>query len=75
MAMRNIDEFKGYGSGSVNGVHVATGRAETRMATERKKLEVTARRTSVQGATKRRITTVEHFVNIFDNRISGVKNI
>ena len=47
MAMRNIDEFKGHGSSSVNGVHVAAGRAETRVATERDKLEVTARRTSI----------------------------
>jgi len=53
----------------------AAGRAETAVATKRNELKFTAVRAAIHGTTKRRITTFNHFFNIFHLRRSGMKSI
>ena len=45
------------------------------VTTERNKLEISAVGTAIHGTTKRRITTVDHFFDIFHLRRSGMKSI
>ena len=73
--VRNINEFKGHGSGSVDGIFDTAGRTETAVTPERNKFEHTTGRASVHGPTKGRIPAMNHFFNILDNSLSGMKNI
>ena len=45
------------------------------MAAERNEFEVPAVRTTVHGTAKRRITAVDHLINIFHLSFSGMKSI
>ena len=45
------------------------------MASERNKFKISAMRAAVHSTTKSRITTVDHFFDIFDLRRSGMKSI
>lgn len=63
--MLDIDDIEGHGSGSVNSVFSATGRAETAMASKRNKLKLAAFGTAVHGAAIGRISAVDHFFNVF----------
>lgn len=73
--VRDINEFKGHGSSSVNGIFDAAGWAETAVAAERYKFERATGRASVHGTTKGRIPAMNHFFNILDNSLPGMKNI
>lgn len=75
MAVLNMNQFEGHTGSAVHGVFVTAGRAETAVATERNKLKLTAVRTAIHGTTKRGITTINHFIDIFHLRISGMKSI
>ena len=64
--------LKRHRSSSVNGVHVTAGRTKAGMTAERNKFEISAGRTGIHGTTKRRITTINHFFYIFDDRVTRV---
>lgn len=70
MAMLNRDNLKRHGRSPVNGVHVAAGRTETGMTAESNKYKVTAPRASNHGTTKGRITAMNHFFYILNDRIT-----
>ena len=57
VSMLDINDFKRHGSRPVNGVHVATGRTETGMASKGNIFESTTTRAGKHGATKGRIAT------------------
>lgn len=67
------DEFTGHMEGAKLIILVAAGRTETAAATERNKLEVTAMGTAVRGSPIRRVATVNHPVDIFDDSRTGMK--
>lgn len=67
------DEFTGHMEGAKLIILVAAGRTETAVATERNKLEVTAMGTAVHGSPIRRVATVNHLVDIFDDSRTGMK--
>ena len=48
-------------------VFVTAGRAETALAAERNKFKITTVRTAIHGTAKRRVTTMNHLVDIFDD--------
>lgn len=73
--VRDINEFKGHGSSSVDGVFDTACGTETAVASERHKFERATGRASVHGTTKGRVPTMNHFFNILDNGLSGMKNI
>lgn len=75
MTVLDINDFKGHGSSPVNGVHVAAGRTEAGMASEGDELQVAAERTAIHGTTKGRITAVNHFFYIFDDRVTRMLKI
>ena len=75
MAVLNMNQFKGHTGSAVHGVFVTAGRAETAVATKRNKLQMFTMRAKVHGTTIRRIPTVDHLIDIFHLRISGMKSI
>ena len=75
MAVLNADELKRYTGGAFHSIFVSAGRAKAAVTTKRNKLEITAVGAGVHGAAKRRITAVDHLINIFHLSFSGMKSI
>lgn len=67
--VRDIKEFKGHGGNTLHGIKISTGRAEA----EGNKFKFTTARTAVHAPAKRRITAVDHFIHVFNIRITGCK--
>ena len=71
----DVDQFKRHGCSTFHRILVTAGRADTAVAAKRNELKFSAVWASVHGATKRRIPTVDHFLDIFHLRRSGMKSI
>ena len=54
---------------------IVASRTETAVATKRNKLQMFTMRAKVHGTTIRRIPTVDHLIDIFHLRFSGMKSI
>lgn len=75
MPVRDVNKFEGHRSSSVDGIFDTAGRTEAAVASKGYKFKRTTGRASVHGTTKGWIPTMNHFFNIFDNSLSGMKNI
>lgn len=75
VTMVRIEYLKRHGSSTVNGVLGSARWTETAVATERNEFESTAFTTTVHCTTKRRITAVNHSINVFDDRLTRVQSI
>ena len=75
MTVSDINELKGHRGSAIHGIFITAGRAETAVTTERNKLEISAVDTAIHGTTVRRITTVDHLIDIFHLSRSGMKSI
>lgn len=75
MTVVAVDQFTSHGSCPFTGIKIAASWAETGMAAKRDKVEMTALRTAVHGAAESGVTTVDHFINVFNLRRTGMKSI
>lgn len=75
VAVLNIDDLKRHGSGAVDGIFGATSRAESAVTAKGNKLESATTVTAIHCATKRRIATSDHAVNIFNDCRTGMESI
>ena len=75
MPVGDIDQFEGHRGSALHGVEIATGRAETAVTAERDEFQPAAVRAAIHGAAEGRIAAVDHFIDIFHLRISGMKSI
>lgn len=75
MAVGNIDQFKGHRGSALHGIFIAAGGAETAVAAERDGFQLSTVGTAVHGTAGRRITTADHFIDIFHLSLSGMKSI
>ena len=75
MTMMEINQFKGHTGGAFHGIFVSTGRAKTAVTSKRNEFEFSAMSAGVHAPSKRRITTVDHPIDIFHLSISGMKSI
>lgn len=73
MPVLDGNEFEGHGGSSVNGIFIATGRTETGFTAERDELEVAAGGAGIHGTSERRVTTMKHLVDIFNNGCAWMK--
>ena len=73
--MLDRNELKGHTGSTFHRVFVPAGRTETAVTAERDKFHVPTVRTTIHGTTKRRISIVDHLINIFHLRFSGMKSI
>ena len=75
MTVMNVNELKGHTGRAFHGIFVSTSRAKTAVAAKRNKFEISAMGAGVHGSAKRRITTVDHLIDIFQLSIPGMKSI
>ena len=75
MTVSDINELKGHRGSAIHGIFITAGRAETAVASEWDKFKLAAMGTTVHGTTIRRITTVDHLIDIFHLSRSGMKSI
>ena len=75
MEVLDTNDFERHRGSPVNVVHIITGGTKAGMAAERNKLEITAGRAGVHGATKRRIAARDQCFYIFDDRVTKILNI
>lgn len=75
MTVLDTDEFERHTGGAFHSIFVATRRAKTAVTAERNEFEVTAMGASVHGTAKRRITAVDHFIDIIHLGFSGMESI
>ena len=75
MPVSNINQFERHVGGTFHGILIAAGRAETAVAAERDELKVAAFWTAVHSAAKRRVTTVNHLLDIIDHSVARMKSI
>ena len=75
VSVLDVNEFEGHLSSSFHGIFITTGRAETAVAPERDIFEITAVGTAKHGTAKRRVATVDHFVDIFKLTFTRVECI
>lgn len=70
MAMSNVNEFKSHGSSTFHRVLITTGGTKTAVTAERDKLEIAAMLTAIHGTAEGGVTTMDHFVHVFNNGIT-----
>ena len=75
MTMSDINQFKRHTGSTFHGIFVATGRTKATMAMEGNKFKLSTMCADVHGTTESRVTTVDHFINIFHLSVSGMKSI
>lgn len=75
MTMSDSNEFKRHRSRALHSVFISAGRTKTAVAANRDEFKVVAMRTGIHGTTKRRIATMNHFINVFNLSLSGMKSI
>ena len=75
VSVLDVNQFKRHGGRAIHRILVTASRTETAVAAKRNELKFSAVWTAIHSATKRRITTVDHFFDIFHLRISGMEGI
>ena len=73
MAMNTRNKLTGHMKRTKLVVFVSTGRAKTTFTAKGNKFKISTVRTAIHGTTVRRITTMNHLVDIFDNRRTRMK--
>jgi len=69
------NKLAGHAKGTFLIVHVTTGRTETAFASERDKFKFSTVRATIKSTAVRRVTTVNHFVNVMKNSFSRMELI
>ena len=75
MAVLDMDKLERHTGGAFHSIFISAGRTKAAVTAKRNKLEVTTVGTTVHGTAKRRITTVDHLIDIFHLSLSGMKSI
>ena len=75
MPVGDIDKLKGHRGSAFHGILVTAGGPETAVAAKRDKLEFSAFGTAIHGTTVGRVTTVDHLVHVFNDRIAWMEDI
>ena len=75
VSVRDIDELESHVGGTFHGILNAAGRAETAVAAERDELEVAAYWTAVHSTAIRRVTTMNHLLDVFNNSVARMECI
>ncbi len=71
VAVGYVDKLKRHG-GSAHGVEISTGRAKMAVAAEGDEFQLSAMRAAIHCSAKSGIAAVDHFLHIFDDRVTGM---
>ena len=75
MSVNALNDFEGHGSGTLDGIEITAGRAETAFAAKRNKFERTTRRTPIHGSAISRISAMNHLIDAFKNNRASLKGV
>ena len=75
MTMCAVNKLKGHTGRAFLGILHTASRAEAAFAVEGNKFHVVSSGADIHGTAKRRIATIQHFIDIFHLRISGMEGI
>ena len=75
MTMCAVNKLKGHTGRAFLGILHTASRAEAAFAAEGNKFHVVASGADIHGTAKRRIATIQHFIDIFHLRRSGMEGI
>ena len=75
MSMNRLDDFERHGSSALDRIEIATRRAETTFAAKRNEFERTTRRTPIHSTAVRRIATMNHLFDVFENNRASLKGV
>ena len=67
MSVRDVNDLKRHGGGSVNGIFYTTGGTKAAVAAKGNKFKQATIRASVHGTAIGGIPTVDHFIHVFNN--------
>ena len=75
MPVSNINQLEGHVCGAFHGILISTGRTETAVTAERNEFKLTAFRAAVHGTAIRRVTAINHLLNVFNYSVARMKCI
>jgi hypothetical protein len=75
MPVSNINQLEGHVGGTFHGILIPAGRTETAVTAERNEFKFSTFRTAVHGATIRRVTTINHLLDVFNHSVARMKSI
>lgn len=75
VSVGDIDKFKRHRGSAFHGILIAAGGAETTVTAKGDKPEFSAFGTAVHGTAIGRITTVDHLIHVFNDRIAWMEDI
>jgi hypothetical protein len=75
MSVLSSDKFRRHGKSAINGVFIAARWAKAAFASKRNKFEIATFFASPHYASVTGIATMEHFINVFNNRRTRMKRI
>ena len=75
MPVGDINKLKGHRDSAFHGILVTASGTETAVAATRDKLELSAFGTAIHGTAIGRITTVDHLIHVFNDRIAWMEDI
>ena len=75
MPVGDINKLKGHRGSAFHGRLVTAGGTETAVTSEGNKFKFTAFRATVHGTAIRRVTTMNHLLDVFDYSVARMKSI
>ena len=75
MSVSDINQLEGHIGGAFHGMLIPTSRAETTVAAERNEFQFPAFRAAVHGTAIRRVTTMNHLLDVFNDSVARMKSI
>ena len=75
MPMNALNDFERHRSSALDRIEISTRRTETAFAAKRNKFERTTRRTPVHSTAVRRIATMNHLFDVFENNRASLKGV
>ena len=74
MAVLNIDKLERHTGGAFHGIFITTGGTKAAVTAKRDKFKVSTVRAGIHSTAKRRITAVNHLIDIFHFSFSGMES-
>ena len=75
MPVGDIDQLEGHAGGTFHRVLIAASGAETAVTTEGNEFKFPAFRTAIHGTAIRRVTTMNHLLDVFNHSVARMKSI
>ena len=70
MSVENVDQFKCHTGSAIHSVLISAGGTKTAVAAKRDKFKIATLRASIHGTTKRRVTTINHLLDVFNDSVA-----